>query len=59
MNSCLNTFPNKQITLKKKIIKLKKFDDLKIKDAIVFIKIDSEGHDLEVIKSLKKTINKF
>jgi FkbM family methyltransferase len=59
MNSCLNTFPNQQITLKKKIIKLKKFDDLKIKDAIDFIKIDSEGHDLEVIKGLKKTINRF
>jgi FkbM family methyltransferase len=59
MNSCLNTFPDQQITLKKKIIKLKKFDDLKIKDAIDFIKIDSEGHDLEVIKGLKKTINRF
>ena len=37
----------------------KKFDDLKIKDVIDFIKLDSEGYDLEIIKGLKKTINKF
>lgn len=59
INSCSNTFPNKKIILKKKIIKVKKFDDLKIKDVIDFIKIDSEGYDLEIIKGLQKTISKF
>jgi FkbM family methyltransferase len=59
INSCSNTFPNKKIILKKKIIKVKKFDDLKIKDVIDFIKLDSEGYDLEIIKGLKKTISKF
>jgi len=59
INSCSNTFPNKKIILKKKIVKVKKFDDLKIKDVIDFIKLDSEGYDLEIIKGLKKTINKF
>jgi FkbM family methyltransferase len=59
INSCSNTFPNKKIILKKKIVKVKKFDDLKIKDVIDFIKIDSEGYDLEIIKGLNKTLNKF
>lgn len=59
INSCSNTFPDKEIILKKKIIKVKKFDDLKIKDVIDFIKLDSEGYDFEIIKGLKKTINKF
>jgi FkbM family methyltransferase len=59
INSCSNTFPNKKIFLKKKIVKVKKFDDLKIKDVIDFIKLDSEGYDLEIIKGLKKTISKF
>ena len=59
INSCSNTFPNKKIILKKKIVEVKKFDDLKIKDVIDFIKLDSEGYDLEIIKGLKKTISKF
>lgn len=59
INSCSNTFPNKKIILKKKIVEVKKFDDLKINDVIDFIKLDSEGYDLEIIKGLKKTINKF
>ena len=59
INSCSNTFPNKKIILKKKIVKVKKFDDLKIKDVIDFVKIDSEGYDLEIIKGLNKTLNKF
>jgi FkbM family methyltransferase len=59
INSCSNTFPNKKIILKKKIIEVKKFDDLKINDVIDFIKLDSEGYDLEIIKGLMKTINKF
>jgi FkbM family methyltransferase len=56
--SCFNTFPDKKIFLKKKRLKIKKFDDLKIKDNVVFIKIDTEGYDLEVIKGMKKTIKK-
>ena len=51
-------FPDKKIFLKKKRLKIKKFDDLKIKDNVVFVKIDTEGYDLEVIKGMKKTIKK-
>ncbi len=58
-NSCLKTFPNKKISIKRKIINVKKFDDLGIVSKIDFIKIDTEGHDLEVIKGMKKTIKKF
>ena len=58
-NSCLNTFPNKKIVIKKKIIKIKKFDDLSIKESIDFVKIDTEGHDFQVIKGMKRTIKKY
>lgn len=57
-NSCLNTFPDKKINIKKKIINVKKFDDVGINSKVDFIKIDTEGHDLEVIKGMKKTIKK-
>jgi FkbM family methyltransferase len=57
--SCLNTFPDKKIFFKKKLLKIKKFDDLKIKDNVSFVKIDTEGYDLEVIKGMKKTIAKY
>lgn len=57
--SCLNTFGDKKIILKKKLLKIKKFDDLKIKDNVAFVKIDTEGYDLEVIKGMKKTITKY
>lgn len=58
-HSCLNTFPNKKIVLKKIKIRVVKFDDLRIEDPINFIKIDTEGYDFEVIKGMKKTINRF
>ena len=57
-NSCLNTFPNKKINIKKKIINVIKFDDVGIKSKIDFVKIDTEGYDLEVIKGMKETIKK-
>jgi FkbM family methyltransferase len=57
--SCLNTFSDKKIFFKKKLLKIKKFDDLKIKDNVSFVKIDAEGYDLEVIKGMKKTIAKY
>ena len=46
-------------TLKKTSLKTKKLDDIcsKIKN-IEFIKIDVDGHELDVLKSGKKTINK-
>jgi FkbM family methyltransferase len=58
-NSCLSTFPNKKVVIKKKVIKIKKFDDLKINERIDFVKIDTEGHDFQVIKGMKKTIKKY
>jgi hypothetical protein len=36
-----------------------RFDDLNINKSINFIKIDAEGHDLEVIRGFKKTIAKY
>jgi len=57
--SCFNTFPEKKIFFKRKLLKLKKFDDLKIKENVAFVKIDTEGYDFEVIKGMKKTIAKY
>ena len=35
------------------------FDDLNLKIAPHFIKIDAEGYDQFVLKGLKKTINRY
>ena len=35
---------------------MKKLDDIKINNKIGFIKIDVEGHELEVIKGASRTI---
>ena len=40
-------------------MKLIKYDSLKFKRKIDFIKIDVEGHDLFVLKGMKKSIKKF
>ena len=37
---------------------MEKLDNIQIKN-IGFIKIDVEGHELEVIKGAKETINKY
>ena len=44
---------------KKVSIKMKKLDDIKIENTIGFIKIDVEGHELEVIKGAKNHIDKY
>ena len=49
---------SKKFKIKSKILKLKKFDDLKLKDEICFIKIDVEGLDHLVLDGMKKLINK-
>ena len=61
INSIKITFPNilKNIIIKKKIIKCRRYDDLKLKGIPHFIKIDTEGYDEFVLKGLKKTINKY
>ena len=61
INSIKITFPSilKKIIIKKKIIKCRKYDDLKLKGTPHFIKIDTEGYDEFVLKGLKKTINKY
>ena len=56
--SMKNTFPGKTFSLFKRKIKVIKLDNLKIKKKINLIKIDSEGHDLQVIKGARRTIKK-
>ena len=55
------TSPNyiDKIKITKSKMKLKKYDKLKFKKKIDFIKIDVEGHDLFVLKGMKKSIKKF
>jgi len=61
INSIKITFPNllNKIVIRKKKIKCRRFDDLNLKIAPHFIKIDTEGYDQFVLKGLKKTINKY
>ena len=40
-------------------VKIKKLDDIDLKDRIKFMKIDVEGHELEVIKGATETIKKI
>jgi FkbM family methyltransferase len=56
--SMKNTFPGKTFKLIKRKIKVNKLDNLNIKKKINLIKIDSEGHDLQVIKGARRTIKK-
>ena len=39
-------------------VNVKKLDDMQFENSISFIKIDAEGHEIEVIKGAIKTINK-
>jgi len=48
---------NKFEKFKEVVVKMKKLDDLKIENKIGFIKIDVEGHELEVIKGSSKIIS--
>lgn len=48
-----------KFTIRSKTLKLKKFDQLNIKEEICFIKIDVEGLDHEVIFGMKRCIQKF
>ena len=50
---------SKDFLIKSTRLKLKKFDDLNIKDEICFIKIDVEGLDHLVLFGMKKCIKKF
>ena len=61
INSIKITFPNllNEIVIKKKRIKCRRFDDLNLKITPHFVKIDTEGYDLFVLKGLLKTIKKF
>ena len=47
---------NKFEKFKEVVVKMKKLDDLKFENKIGFIKIDVEGHELEVIKGSSKII---
>ena len=55
-----HNYPNKfkEFKLKKKTFKLKKFEDIKIRFKVCFIKIDVEGYDHKVIKGMLKFIKK-
>lgn len=57
--SMKNTFPGKKFILQKNKIEVNKLDNFYFKKKIDFIKIDSEGHDLQVLKGGKKTIKKY
>lgn len=61
VSSIKMTFPKlfNQIIIKKKKIKIRKFDNSNINIKPHFIKIDVEGYDHVVIKGLMKTINKY
>ena len=58
-NSIGITFKNKKIRIIKDSIKIKNFDSLKLKCQPKFIKIDVEGHDLEVISGMNNTLSKY
>ena len=51
--------PENEFNESKKVnVRMEKLDNIQIKN-IGFIKIDVEGHELEVIKGAKETINKY
>ena len=58
INSLKITFPKiyKNIIIKKKLIRCKKFDDISASIKPHFIKIDTEGYDGLVLRGLKNTI---
>ena len=60
INSIKITFLNlkKRVSIKKKDVSCEKFDSIKIKYPPDFIKLDTEGHDFNVLLGMKKTIRK-
>ena len=60
INKIKNNYPNKykQFKYKHNKYELKKFDDIKYKKKICFIKIDVEGYDHFVIEGMKKFLKK-
>ena len=61
INSIKITYFNltKKISIINKNVLCEKFDYLKIKYPPDFIKLDTEGHDYNVLLGMKKTINKY
>ena len=61
INSLKITFPKiyKNIIIKKKLIRCKKFDDISTSIKPHFIKIDTEGYDGLVLRGLKNTIKNY
>jgi len=61
LDSIKLTSPNylNKIKIEKTKMILKKYDSLNFKKKIDFIKIDVEGHDLFVLKGMKKSIKKY
>ena len=50
---------NKKLPHKKFNALFNKYDNLKITDKIDLIKIDVEGHEINVLKGMEKTLKKF
>mgnify|MGYP001195332261 CR=1 FL=1 len=61
INSIKITFfnSNKKISILKKNVMCEKFDSIKIKYPPDFIKLDTEGHDYNVLLGMNKTIKKY
>tara|TARA_B100000900_G_C20556282_1_gene706960 strand:- start:854 stop:1687 length:834 start_codon:yes stop_codon:yes gene_type:complete len=57
-NSLRITFKKKKFKILNRPISIVNFDSMKVKYKPKFIKIDVEGHDFEVLKGMKKNINK-
>jgi len=58
-SSMRNTFPDQKFKFQKNKIKVKKLDNFYFNKKIDLIKIDTEGHDLQVLKGGKKTIKRY
>ena len=61
LNSIKISFPNikKKVNIIKKEVKSNRFDAIKIKYPPEFIKLDTEGHDYNVLLGMRKTIKKY
>ncbi len=57
-NSLKMTFNNKKFRIFNKPMKIKKFDNINLKCVPKLVKIDVEGFDYEVLKGMKKSIDK-
>ena len=61
INSIKITYKNLEnnMNIVSKKVKCEKFDNLKIKTPPTFIKLDTEGHDYDVLIGMKNTIKKY